>query len=197
MRILFLIFLLVTTNSYAATIKLGNFAPTFYWVGLETVTHDPKTNQILDRHGNVIATVTKKFFSTLTLEGTGKLLDGRVINFDIREDGETRYLVCPSSAPYGYGGGNTDAEKYPLIPFQSIAVDPDVVPLGSVLFIPKAVGILLPNGTKHNGYFLAVDTGGDIIGKRIDMFTGFGDQSRFYEKQGIENMIPIEVDLVK
>jgi hypothetical protein len=72
-----------------------------------------------------------------------------------------------------YGDG---VNGYILIPYRTIAVDKKVLPIGTVLFIPDAVGIeiVLPNGKKmiHDGYFFSADIGGDIKGNHIDVFTG-------------------------
>ena len=72
-----------------------------------------------------------------------------------------------------YGDG---VNGYILVPFRTIAVDKTKIPIGTVLFIPSAVGkeIILPNGTKssHDGYFFSADVGGDIKGNHIDVFTG-------------------------
>ena len=52
----------------------------------------------------------------------------------------------------------------PLHFYQSIAVDPRVIPLGSRVYIPAY---------RHDGYggwFVAQDTGGAIVGHRIDVY---------------------------
>ncbi len=75
--------------------------------------------------------------------------------------------------PHAYGTG---AHGIKLVPFRTIAVDPSLIPLRSVVFIPDAVGtpIPLPDGgtAKHDGYFLAGDTGGAIRQEHLDLFTG-------------------------
>jgi len=48
--------------------------------------------------------------------------------------------------------------------FQTIAADPKVLPLGTVVYIPKYAE--MPN----NGFFVVEDTGGKIIGNRIDVY---------------------------
>jgi 3D (Asp-Asp-Asp) domain-containing protein len=52
----------------------------------------------------------------------------------------------------------------PLKYFQSIAVDPSVIPLGSRVYIPayKRDG--------HGGWFVAQDTGGAITGHHVDVY---------------------------
>ncbi len=63
-----------------------------------------------------------------------------------------------------------------MIPYRTIAVDKTKIPIGTLIFIPNAVGIeiLLPDGSKsiHDGYFFAADVGGDIKLNHIDVFTG-------------------------
>ena len=60
---------------------------------------------------------------------------------------------------------------------RTVAVDPKVIPRHSVLFIKETVGLKLPDGTIHDGYWYASDVGGAIKGARIDLFTGAGAAS--------------------
>jgi 3D (Asp-Asp-Asp) domain-containing protein len=55
-----------------------------------------------------------------------------------------------------------------------MAIDPQVVPKHSVVFIPETVGLPLPGGGVHDGFWYASDTGGAIKGQRIDLYTGSG-----------------------
>lgn len=72
-----------------------------------------------------------------------------------------------------YGDG---VNGYSLVPYRSIAVDKTSIPIGNLLFIPDACGIRVtcPDGTTsiHDGYFLAVDVGSNILQNHIDVFTG-------------------------
>jgi hypothetical protein len=52
----------------------------------------------------------------------------------------------------------------PLRFYQSIAVDPEVIPLGSRVYIPSY------RTDGHGGWFVAQDTGGAIRGRHIDVF---------------------------
>jgi 3D (Asp-Asp-Asp) domain-containing protein len=52
----------------------------------------------------------------------------------------------------------------PLSYYQSIAVDPNVIPLGSRVYIPAY------KDDGHGGWFVAQDTGGAIKGRRIDVY---------------------------
>lgn len=79
-----------------------------------------------------------------------------------------------------YGDG---VNGYILIPYRTIAVDKQILPIGTVLFIPDAVGneVILPNSEKmiHDGYFFSADIGGDIKGNHIDVFTGLSESKPF------------------
>ncbi|MEK7355426.1 MAG: hypothetical protein AAB250_03210, partial [Bdellovibrionota bacterium] len=115
--------------------SLGQLGPSFYWVALETKDGLKKDQEVKDMNGKVLVKVGAKFFRGLTLEGTGRLLNGKMLNWHgkiQRPDGtwEYRYRWCGKEAPYGYG-----FEGRPLEPFKTIAVDPTVVPLDSVVFI--------------------------------------------------------------
>jgi 3D (Asp-Asp-Asp) domain-containing protein len=52
----------------------------------------------------------------------------------------------------------------PLSYYQSIAVDPGVIPLGSRVYVPAY------QHDGHGGWFIAQDTGGAIGGRHIDVF---------------------------
>ena len=57
----------------------------------------------------------------------------------------------------------------PLVPLRSVAVDPAVVPLGSIGHLRVA----LPGGEAFSGLVVAMDTGTAIAGPgRIDLFCG-------------------------
>jgi 3D (Asp-Asp-Asp) domain-containing protein len=81
---------------------------------------------------------------------------------------------------YHAGGGGGDAKDSlgcKPVPMRTVAVDPTVIPRRTILFIAETVGMPLPGGGKHDGYWYASDTGGAIKGKRIDLFTGRGHGS--------------------
>jgi 3D (Asp-Asp-Asp) domain-containing protein len=61
-----------------------------------------------------------------------------------------------------------------VVPMRTAAVDGIKVPRHSVLFIKETVGLPMPDGRKHDGYWYASDVGGGIREGRIDLFTGQG-----------------------
>ncbi|MEP6866837.1 MAG: 3D domain-containing protein, partial [Deltaproteobacteria bacterium] len=58
----------------------------------------------------------------------------------------------------------------PLIPFKSVAIDPRLVPIGEPLYIPEFDGMVLPDGSIHDGCVRADDTGGGIKKRKMDFF---------------------------
>jgi 3D (Asp-Asp-Asp) domain-containing protein len=75
------------------------------------------------------------------------------------------------------GVGNLDSLGCKVVAMRTAAVDKNLIPKGSVLFIKETVGLRMPDGSTHDGYWYASDTGGAIKGKRIDLFTGFSASS--------------------
>ncbi len=77
----------------------------------------------------------------------------------------------------GGGGDSKDSLGCKPVPMRTVAVDPLVIPRRTILFIAETVGMPLPGGGVHDGYWYASDTGGAIKGSRIDLFTGRGHGS--------------------
>ena len=70
------------------------------------------------------------------------------------------------------GMSRKDSLGCKLVPMRTVAVDPKVTPRHSILFIKATVGMKMPDGSVHDGYWYASDVGGAIKGQRIDLFTG-------------------------
>jgi 3D (Asp-Asp-Asp) domain-containing protein len=81
---------------------------------------------------------------------------------------------------YHAGGGGGDAKDSlgcRPVPMRTVAIDPRLIPRRTILFIAETVGLPMPGGGVHDGYWYASDTGGSIKGSRIDLFTGHGHGS--------------------
>ena len=134
---------------------------TWYWVAEESKYPSNRRLPVFDRAGEQIAQVSDRFFERLKMEGSGKLIDGRMINFVL----PGKYMIAPETAPYGLG-----ARSLPLIPYRSVAVDRQVLSLGTNLYMSKLDGMLLPSGKRHDGCLVASDVGSLIKGWHIDLF---------------------------
>jgi 3D (Asp-Asp-Asp) domain-containing protein len=75
------------------------------------------------------------------------------------------------------GVGALDSLGCKVVAMRTVAVDKNFIPKRSVLFIKETVGLKMPDGTAHDGYWYASDSGGAIKGQRIDLFTGKGSGS--------------------
>ena len=171
---------------------LGEFAPTFYRTLDESAGEWPeeeRTEELRTGEGELIARVTPTFKERLDVEGSARLRDGRVVNFDERVGERWTYLVA-EGAQYGL-----DARGRALVPFRSVAVDPSVVPLGTVVYLPALDGVRLPTGETHDGLCLAQDTGQGIEGKRVDIFVGFeNDEDNTLTRSGrVQDMEPLRI----
>lgn len=75
------------------------------------------------------------------------------------------------------GVGALDSLGCKVVAMRTVAVDKTLIPRRSVLFIKETVGLAMPDGGVHDGYWYASDVGGAIKGERIDLFTGKGASS--------------------
>jgi 3D (Asp-Asp-Asp) domain-containing protein len=171
---------------------IGQFSITFYYVvGEDEVA--PKARPANDNQGEElaatvrdpelvtlytgdrctqIADVSREFASQLAIQGTGKLRDGRVLN--IWGHCKCDHTPCFKVTENQWGNAGTG---HALQPFRTVAVDPKVVKLGSLLYVPLLEGRRMPGrepwgGFVHDGCVVADDTGGHMEGNRLDLFVG-------------------------
>jgi 3D (Asp-Asp-Asp) domain-containing protein len=88
------------------------------------------------------------------------------------------------------GGGATGNDSLGCRPIamRTIATDPRYIPRRTRVFIRETVGMRMADGSIHDGYWYASDTGGAIKGQKIDLYTGHGRGSmspamRFNQKR--------------
>ncbi|WP_369059108.1 3D domain-containing protein [Caulobacter sp. 73W] len=72
------------------------------------------------------------------------------------------------------GVGALDSLGCKVVAMRTAAIDSKLIPRRTVLFIKETVGLPMPDGGMHDGYWYASDVGGAIKGERIDLFTGSG-----------------------
>ena len=70
------------------------------------------------------------------------------------------------------GVGSLDSLGCRVVPMRTLAVDKSIIPRRTVVFIKETVGLKMPDGQAHDGYWYASDIGGAIKGQRIDLYTG-------------------------
>jgi 3D (Asp-Asp-Asp) domain-containing protein len=134
--------------------------------------------------------VPERFAWSLRLEGTGIMEDGRLVNYT----GPCKYgygtcFEQLDTHEYPFGRG---VELRPLVPFKSVAVDGRVIHPGEPLYIPEFDGMVLPDGSIHDGCVRADDAGGGIKGRKMDFFVVTYDNWRFLleELLGVTQITP-------
>jgi hypothetical protein len=158
----------------------------FYWLILESDYNEPASPNVpksgrgkekvsetnwVDLYtplGFFMGRFTERFAWALRLEGSALMADGRVINYAGKCDygyGTCFEQLDIGEHPFGRGAG-----PRPLIPFKSVAIDPRLVPIGEPLYIPEFDGLVLPDGSIHDGCVRADDTGGGIKKRKMDFF---------------------------
>lgn len=134
---------------------------------------------IKNQQCDVIRDVPRGFFEAVCVQGSGTLATGSVVSFSKRDCGCAS--VCPRtgqkicfdeldrrSFPWGRGARGT-----PITPLRTIAVDSDVIPLGTPVYILELDGVpRKPGGPPHDGCFIAEDRGLKVQGEHVDIFTG-------------------------
>lgn len=92
--------------------------------------------------------------------------------------GSTQFRLKASLYHVGARGvGVLDSLGCRVVAMRTAAIDTKVIPRRTVLFIQETVGLKMPDGRVHDGFWYASDTGGAIKGNRIDLFTGSGSAS--------------------
>lgn len=166
----------------------GGFKYTYYWMADQN-RHDDTArwadlpDRVLDHQGVgeanrdtdiytwdglLLGTFIESFVDELRMEGSGWLADGRVVNYAGRclyGVGTCFEVLDPERYPYGRG-----AHTRPLVPFRSVAVDRELIPIGETLYVPEFDGLPLPDGGVHDGCLRADDTGSAIKRRLIDIF---------------------------
>lgn len=159
--------LLHAKTSCAQVFLHGRYQLTQYWITEEhEAEHDGRAVRLTDRHGATLAWVCPSFASSLAMEGTGRTTQGRLLNWDARVGGQSCYVEMDSTL-YPHGAG---VQGWALVPYRSLAVDGRFIPLGHVVELPELRGFPLPDGSRHDGCFVAVDGGSAIRGHHIDLF---------------------------
>lgn len=178
------------TSEAASSQKL--LSPTIYFIELIKI-HEQKCETkktIYDINSKPMLQVCPNLYKKCVIEGTCALLNAEdmnhnqdwensnsvhdidLINYIKLKNGVPLFQkVDTARCPYGYG-----VKGMCLDPFYTIAADLVYHRPGDVIFVPKVVGTVLPNGERHSGFFIVRDKGGAIKGaERFDFFTGFLD----------------------
>jgi 3D (Asp-Asp-Asp) domain-containing protein len=163
-------------------VLVGKFVHTFYWMEFEADYPGDADTDLPGTNCQPLARVPRAFADRVCVEGSGRLTSGQLLN--LSGDCACGY-VCPetsvpvcffrvddASARWGYG-----SDGNPLVPLRSLAVAEDVLPHGTVLYIPEWNGVAIPGsdgigGFSHDGCFRIDDVGYGVDGRHYDLYTG-------------------------
>ncbi len=153
---------------------LGPHQMTYYWLASESEHTGPKVEELYTSDCSTIATVSTSFADALKLEGSGRLSDGRVLNYGgvCGCDNSPCFFEVDESAPWGLG-----VQSLPLRPFRSIAVDTGDFSIGQSVYVEELDGLVMPGDADygqytHDGCVVATDVGSGIGSGHIDFFAG-------------------------
>jgi len=158
---------------------LGNFRNTYYDFPSETDFSGDKV-AIRNAQCKLIAQVPRGFYEAVCVQGSGLLASGSPVSFNRRDCDcaelcpRTEQKICFDAldlVKYPWGRGATGG---PITPLLTVAVDSNVIPLGTSLYIPEYEGLPRDPGHKslHDGCFVAQDRGLRVQGQHVDVFTG-------------------------
>jgi len=158
---------------------LGTFRNTYYDFPSEN-DFSGETIALKNGHCKTIKQVARSFYEAVCVQGSGTLAGGSTVSF-AKRDCDCAAL-CPrtdqhicfdelDAKAYPWGRGATGK---PITPLLTVAVDTDLVPLDTPIYIPEFDGVPrdASKNSLHDGCFLAQDRGVRVKGEHVDIFTG-------------------------
>ena len=183
---------------------VGTFRNTYYDFPSES-DHVGAPVSLMNGKCQPIAKVPRGFYDAVCVQGSGSLARGSTVSFAKRDCAcaevcpRTNQRICfeeldKASFPWGRGAAGT-----PITPLRSVAADTQVLPMGTVLYIPELDGIT--RGTSEgaiDGCFVVEDRGLKVQGEHVDIFTGHPAQTAALNAQVPSNQgVTIVVDSPK
>lgn len=164
---------------------LGTFKNTYYDFPREA-DHGGETIALMDGSCRPIATVPRRFYDSVCVQGSGALKRGGTVSFARRDCPcaevcpRTGQRICfdaldPQAFPWGRG-----AAGRPITPLRSVAADTNVLPMGTVIYVPEFDGVARSSGEPIDGCFVVEDRGLHVRGEHIDVFTGDRAETHHY-----------------
>ena len=157
---------------------LGVFRNTYYDFPSEA-DYSGAPAPIMNAQCKKIRDVPTGFFEAVCVQGSGTLATGTTVSFSKRNCGcartcsRTGQKICFDELPRAEFPWGRGALGKPITPLRTIAVDSDVIPLGTPVYILEYDGVpRKPGGAPHDGCFVAEDRGMKVQGEHVDVFTG-------------------------
>lgn len=159
---------------------LGKFKITYYWAVEEAEYPTSSAQPLYLSDGSLLGRFSSAFIKAFKTEAAAKLKDGRCISY-LKRRGRAQVV----EKFLGYGGHKLEELK-------SIAVDPRLIPIGSVVYIPQAENVVV-DGKPQSGIFYAHDIGSAVKGKHIDIFVGSKGNMAAFSLAGMRSAGSVDV----
>jgi len=161
---------------------LGTFRNTYYDFPSEADHTGPPVS-LMSGSCQAIAKVPRGFFEAVCVQGSGALARGGTVSFAKRDCAcaeicpRTNQRICfdaldKATFPWGRGAAGTA-----ITPLRSVAADTQVLPMGTVLYIPELDGVAVTGQAASDGCFVVEDRGLKVQGEHVDIFTGQPSQT--------------------
>lgn len=158
---------------------VGLFRNTYYHFPSESE-FSGEAATLYDAQCKAIKQVPRGFHDALCVQGSGLLDSGVTVSFAKRdcacalECPRTNQHICFDTldkASFPWGRGATGKAITPLL---TVAVDTDLIPLHTPIYIPEYAGIPrdAARSSFHDGCFVAQDRGLRVKGRHVDVFVG-------------------------
>jgi 3D (Asp-Asp-Asp) domain-containing protein len=156
---------------------LGTFRNTYYDFPNEA-DHGGAPVSLMNAKCETIAKVPRGFYDAVCVQGSGSLASGGTVSFAKRDCAcaeicpRTNQRICFDAldkAAFPWGRGASGA---PITPLRSVAADTQVLPMGTVLYIPELDGVRGTSERASDGCFVVEDRGLKVQGEHVDIFTG-------------------------
>jgi 3D (Asp-Asp-Asp) domain-containing protein len=179
---------------------LGTFRNTYYDFPNEA-DHGGAPVALMNAKCETIAKVPRGFYEAVCVQGSGSLARGGTVSFAKRDCAcaeicpRTNQRICfdtldKATFPWGRGAAGS-----PITPLRSIAADTQVLPMGTVLYIPELDGVRGTSDTPSDGCFVVEDRGLKVQGEHVDIFTGHPTQTAALNAQVPSNQgVTVVVD---
>jgi 3D (Asp-Asp-Asp) domain-containing protein len=162
-------------NLAVIRIKVASAARTLYDCAVQATRNNK--DPLMKRFLGCLATLALALYSTgaraqaaTTIDPVGDLIHSIVSGADVR-------LKATLYHAGERGMRALDSLGCNVVAMRTAAVSGVDIPRRTVLFIKETVGLTMPDGSKHDGYWYASDVGPAIHNGRIDLFTGRGAAS--------------------
>jgi len=166
---------------------LGTFRNTYYDFPSES-DFGGEAVALKDPRCKTIKTVARAFYESLCVQGSGTLSSGSTVSFAKRDCACAE--LCPRTGQH-ICFDELDAKTYPwgrgatgraITPLLTIAVDSDLIPLDTPVYIPEYDGVPRDptRSAVHDGCFIAQDRGVRVKGEHVDLFTGHREMTALW-----------------